>query len=118
MTKKNIILAIVIIVLLGGVAWYFMQGSRDNTNSNSSLVSENKSSSVVVTDEGAKILNTLNKVKSITLNIGFLSSAAYSSLKESNVEILTQTIGRENPFAPVSFDGKVIATKATTTKNR
>ncbi|MFZ2038366.1 MAG: hypothetical protein WAV11_00270 [Minisyncoccia bacterium] len=107
MTKNNIILAVVIIILLSVAAWYFL--GNDDTNSNSAIVSQGAGvASATLTDEGSKILSTLNRVNSITLNTGFLSSPAYRSLKESRIQIITQTTGRDNPFAPVPFDGKAV----------
>jgi hypothetical protein len=100
MSKNNIILAVAIIVLLSGIAWYFWGGS--STNTNNSLVSASKTSSVVAVADGKKILDTLNKAESITLNTSFLNTQAYKSLRESQIQIINQTVGRSNPFSPLS----------------
>ena len=106
------------IILLSAGAWYFFgMGSRD-TSTNNSLVSSGKTSTSDLTAEGTAILNTLNRVNGIKLNTSFLASPAYKSLVESKTDIGVLSVGRDNPFAPVSFDGKVIPVKSIPAKVR
>jgi len=50
---------------------------------------------------GLRVLNLLNQIQSLRIDATLFQSAAYRSLQDYTVEIPTDTVGRDNPFAPI-----------------
>jgi hypothetical protein len=109
--KKNKIIVLVIIVILVGILLYSMLNSGGG--SDSLLTSEtvgNSQADKVLVDE-------LLQLRSIRLDGAIFADPAFASLRDSGVDIVSEPIGRRNPFAPLGEGGSsgVPATTATAT---
>jgi hypothetical protein len=100
MLSKNKIIIIIVVVIVAVMAFVYLKNSGDN--SQTSLVSEAKSSQSADSDYVLKLLNRMSKIK---LDDTIFFSQMFSSLKDTTVTLVPQSIGRNNPFAPLGSDG-------------
>ncbi len=103
--KRNKIILAVVGVLIAGFIWYGMTGGSAPV-SDSALTAEAVSQSA----EERAILDSLLQLRSIQLTGTIFSDQAFASLKDFRTEIVSEPVGRRNPFAP--FEGEASSTSA------
>ena len=64
------------------------------------------------TEEDEKFVALLNELDQISLDVGFLSGAVFNSLRDFTRDLPSQTKGRRNPFAPLSFSSPLPAPRS------
>lgn len=92
--KRYALLIIVIFVIAGGVAWYGLYGKSGEEP----ILSTDTSS---LTDPGQALVQTLLAVRGITLSGSIFTDPAFTGLKDFSTQIVSEPVGRPNPFAPV-----------------
>lgn len=111
MTKVlNIAMAVLILSAL--IFGYFSFIGRDEnilTDATTGKIIGNTSGGAAVgsqtngaTEEDEKFVALLNELDQISLDVEFLSSAVFNSLRDFTRALPSQTKGRRNPFAPFS----------------
>jgi len=105
--KKNQIIIIITLIIAAFVVFvYFKNSSTDN--SGSSIVAEKR----VAEFAGAReILSLLNRMSVVKLDDSIFNDKSFISLQDTTVVLVSQPVGRNNPFAPLGSDG----VRATTT---
>ena len=88
-------------VLIIFVAWWFV---APEPSQGSLLTTE----SVGGTGADKGIVDTLLTLRAVSLSGSIFDDPAFASLRDFGTQITAEPVGRENPFAPISF-------KATTT---
>ncbi len=94
---------IVVVVVLAAMAYFYTQGG--SAPASGGLVSEGLDG-----DVGLAEVNLLNQIQSIQINTSLFGDAEYLSLRDYTVDIPSQPIGRQNPFAPIPGVGNPSAT--------
>lgn len=105
--KKNKVIIVITLLIAAFVVFvYFKNNSIDS--SGSSIVAEQK----VAEFAGAReILSLLNRMSTVKLDDSIFSDKSFISLNDTTVVLVSQPVGRNNPFAPLGSDG----VRATTT---
>jgi hypothetical protein len=57
-----------------------------------------------VSNDGAKILAILDKLKNITLDVSIFTNPMFQNLSDFTVELAPEPVSRPNPFAPIGKD--------------
>lgn len=106
--SKKIIIGGVIAVLLVVLYFGFFSGSGSVSSTETAGGVSNGSDMLVevpVNPEeellGRSLLLSLERMKTIKLDLSFFSDPVFKSLRDFSVEIAKQEIGRRNPFAPL-----------------
>jgi hypothetical protein len=87
--NKTSLTALVLVLLLIFIYW-LMKGEPD-----SSPVSSSEGQEIV----GQELLAELERLKSLNqMDAGFFENQVWRSLKNTNVGVVTQPVGRNNPF--------------------
>lgn len=98
MFKNNKVILLVLLIILAFVGYrYFF---KKDQNSDSSLVAESSQNSGQ-TIVGGDLLISLSKLKSLTLDTSFFNDAVFNGLSDFSVPIVSQEIGRNNPFSSI-----------------
>jgi len=97
MNKKNIIILVVTIIILG-FAFNYLLNKQDNASSSS--LSQVTSSSEDI--NAKEILKLLGKMTLVKLDDGIFKSPVFLYLKDTSVTLISQPVGRLNPFAPIN----------------
>jgi len=101
MNKKNQIIVIILVVIVGFVIFTYFKNNSGDT-SGSSIVAEQK----VAEFAGAReILSLLNRMSNVKLDDSLFNDNSFKSLKDTTVVLVSQPVGRNNPFAPLGTDG-------------
>lgn len=93
-SKKTIIVVVIAIIVLALVYFYFSSATPVADISTLETQSANA--------DGARVLNLLNQIQSLHIDTKIFESPAYLSLVDYSVEIPEISVGRPNPFAPLS----------------
>ncbi len=88
-----------IVVLLIGAAWWEFSGSSSGT---SSVVVVNTAGSATDT-ESAQIVSTLLQLQAVTLSGTIFNDPGFMSLQDFTTQVISEPIGRPNPFAPITI---------------
>lgn len=94
--NQTAILVVVILVISFFAYSYFFTGKETNT----SALREEQVSTVAPADQD--LISLLLELKSITLDETIFSNTAFQSLQDFSQELVTEPVGRVNPFAPFS----------------
>jgi len=106
MIKHNKLVVAAIVVVLVGVACYALSGHT--SSSSSALTTEDATGTQSAQEREA--LDILLQLRSIQLNGTIFSDAAFQSLKDFRTEIVSEPVGRRNPFAPLSSSEQAATT--------
>ena len=87
-------MALIIIVAI--IAYYTF--FADSTNSTDSLLEIQSQNQLI----GSEVLNLMNQVQSLKIDSAFFDNNAFKSLVDHTVAIPERSVGRDNPFAPIS----------------
>lgn len=113
--KQNKIVTLIIIVILVAAAWYGISSSSNNTSALTSQVVADSKADQTVVDE-------LLKLRAIRLEGAIFADPAFESLQDSGVDIVSEPIGRRNPFAPLDGEDpqseRIFSRAGTTTSSR
>ena len=101
MLKKSIIIIITVVVLGAGVYAYFNSGTT--TSPDAGLTTDMSANQVSSIKEAQGILQTLNKIKNLSIDDSIFTSSVFRSLQASQASTTPWTAGRSNPFAPLSY---------------
>lgn len=104
--SQHKILSLVVLVLLIGAAWY------EFTGSSSSAPVLTTSGSDASSTEDAQIVSTLLQLQAVTLDGTILSDPGFLALQDFTTQVVSEPLGRPNPFAPIS--GSVIPAASST----
>ena len=97
MNKQNIIILVVTIIVLGFAFNYLLNSKETATSSSLSLVTSSAE------DINAKeILKLLGKMTLVKLDDGIFKSPVFLYLKDTSVTLVSQPVGRLNPFSPIN----------------
>ncbi|MEW5908149.1 MAG: hypothetical protein AB1643_03185 [Patescibacteria group bacterium] len=110
--RTKILIIILIIILIGAGIYYFTSDNKDESavtsnvaviteNGNTGPLSETETTKMNIPEEGKNILNLLNQIKGVILDTDFFQSSAFKNLIDFSVELTSQPLGRDNPFAPL-----------------
>lgn len=92
------ILVVVVIVIAFVLYSIFFTGEEDEI-----ITSETSEEASIVV--GADLLGMLLELKSLTLDSSVFSNEIFRALVDYSVDLAPQPIGRDNPFAPIGFEG-------------
>ncbi len=105
---KNIIILVGVALVLIFVYFYFFAGKKDQpliSNSPSATTTGATTSNEDTSAISQELLSVLLNIKNIKIDNSIFSSKAFSSLRDSSVEIVPDgQEGRVNPFAPIGSD--------------
>jgi len=99
--KKNKLLFIGVAVLVAGFVWYGMSEKQDD----SLLTSGSGGGTATQSAVERELLNTLLELRAIRLDGEIFSDPAFNALRDFSTEIVSEPIGRRNPFAPLGEPG-------------
>ena len=93
-STTGIVLALLLILLLSMSYFVFLSyPSTDNGGALADTVLQNAS--------GAQFINLLDVLQSLRLDISFFDNPAFRALKDGTVPLVSEPVGRANPFAPL-----------------
>ncbi len=95
---KNKVVIIVLSTILAVTVWYML---RDAAPENQ-LVTENFAVGKVQVERD--IVATLLQLRSVSLDGTVFSNPAFRSLQDFGSQIVTEPVGRQNPFSPISAE--------------
>lgn len=87
---------IVLIVLIGAAWWGF------TSSSSPAPVLSTDAVGVATDTQDAQIVSTLLQLQSVTLSGTIFSDPGFLSLQDFTTQVITEPVGRPNPFAPTS----------------
>jgi hypothetical protein len=106
LSQHKYLIVIAVVIVLGG-AWYMLSGSSAPTLTSTS------------TDAGSspadqQLVTNLLALRAVKLDGTIFSNPAFLSLKDFSTQIVSEPVGRADPFAPLSSSA---ATSTTSTGN-
>jgi hypothetical protein len=90
------IITSILVVLIAVAVWIGFSSS--SSSGGSLLTTESADNSIQDRD----LVSTLLALRSVKLDASLFTDTAFSSLKDFSVEIVSEPVGRPNPFAPLS----------------
>ncbi len=102
---------LVLVVSIG--AWYFLPGG--SAAPEEGLVTESFTSPVSEADRD--LVATLLELRSVSLDGAVFSDPIFRSLKDFGSQIVSEPVGRPNPFAPLQLDASVTGASSTSTSS-
>lgn len=103
--KQHKLLTGILVVVLVGVAWYEFSGSSGPAPVLSSTGAASSTNA-----EDAQLISTLLQLQTVTLSGAILSDPGFLSLQDYTTQIISEPVGRPNPFAPISPGSILVAT--------
>lgn len=91
------VVLILIAFLVAGAAWYALSPAQEGGDLTSTPLPGGGAS----VDQG--IVSTLLTLRAVKLEGTIFSDPAFNRLKDFSTEIVPEPVGRQNPFAPLSF---------------
>jgi hypothetical protein len=107
---KNKYLLIGISVLIAGFVWY---GMSEKNSGDGLLTSESVGGGSVQSVAERELLDTLLELRAIKLDGQIFVNPAFGALRDFTTDIVSEPIGRRNPFAPLGEPGELFAPGAT-----
>ncbi|MDO8430661.1 MAG: hypothetical protein Q7S72_01555 [Candidatus Taylorbacteria bacterium] len=98
--SKTTFIALAVIVAIALGLFFYFQG--DPTDADSSLETLGTPESLEAQEAGTRVLSLLNKIRSLKIDDSIFKSAVYKSLVDYSITVPEQSVGRANPFAPLS----------------
>lgn len=99
--KKHKILLLVGVLVLAGGAWFAMSGGTPQE----AVLTTSTPEAGAAGSTQRQLLSTLNDLRTIRLGGEILNDPSFMSLRDFGTEIVTEPIGRRNPFAPLGSSG-------------
>lgn len=85
-------------VAVASIAWFALSGRGSNTTG--ALLSTTKASAAQ-DSIGRDFLELLQELRSVRIDTQVFSDPAFASLRDFSSPIISEPVGRENPFAPI-----------------
>lgn len=95
--KQHKILVIIAILVVVLIAWYILSGSSGDSASKSVITTTTPTDAA-----DRELVSTLLALRSVKLDGTIFSEPAFASLKDFSTQIISEPVGRPNPFAPLS----------------
>lgn len=92
--RKGIIIGVAIVI--AGALWFFFSSSGGSQGSITTTETDDASG------PGAQILQSLLSLQAISLNTAIFSDPAFATLQDLTTAIVSEPVGRTDPFAPIS----------------
>lgn len=102
--KKNKYLFIGVAILVAGFIWY---GMSEKQTGDGLLTSESVDGGSAQSAAERELLNTLLELKAIRLDGQVFVDPAFGALRDFTTDIVSEPIGRRNPFAPLGEPGEL-----------
>ena len=109
---NNKLIIIVAVIAIMGALWF---GFSSSSPSPAILGTENAIGAV--SDEDKDIVETLLKLRAVTLSGTIFSSQVFLGLEDFSTEIMQEPVGRADPFAPLSAQSSQSASAVSGTAN-
>lgn len=110
--RQHKLLSLAILVLLIGVAWWeFTQSAAP-----ASVITTNNVGNATDTQD-AQIVSTLLQLQAVTLSGTIFTDPGFLSLQDFTTQVVSEPIGRPDPFAPISATATVATTSSTLNPN-
>jgi hypothetical protein len=93
---KHKFIAIGAALVLAGLAWYMLGGTT--APSDSVLTTQNTAQ---VPADAQELVSSLLTLRAVTLNANIFTNPSFQALKDFSTPIITESVGRANPFAPL-----------------
>lgn len=106
--KKNKLILSILAVAIAATVWYIM-----SDKGGSSVLTTQQ---VRTTGGQQELVDTLLQLRSIQLSGNILADPAFATLRDFGTPLISEPVGRSNPFAPLSAAG--IRPTATTSSTR
>ncbi len=103
---QKILLTIAIIVT---VFFAYQYWAKADISDNAQLVSVKKDGAI--SEVGKETLETLLKLRSLSLDGSLFKDEVFKNLTDFSLELESQPIGRNNPFAPIGAGGDYVSEK-------
>ncbi len=103
--SQHKLLSLVLLVVLIGAAWW----GFTSTNAPSSVVSTDAIGAATGTQDAA-IVSTLLQLQAVALSGTIFSDPGFLSLQDFTTQVVTEPVGRTNPFAPTNSTTTVQST--------
>lgn len=110
-SQHKLISLVILIVIIAAAWWGFTQ------TSGSSAVLTSSATSVATDTQDAQIVSTLLQLQAVSLSGTILSDPGFLSLQDFTTQIVSEPIGRPDPFAPVSASASTANSASTTPIN-
>lgn len=101
-SQHKMLIALIAIIVVG-VGWYGLYGVPELPILSSEALPAS-------TDPGQDVVRTLSQMHAISLSSALFSDPAFRSLKDFGTQIMTEPVGRANPFAPYGAPNSPAAT--------
>ncbi len=102
LTRHKLIVIVAALLIAGGV-WYGLSA----TPSGPALITSTPIGSGNVADQG--IVAVLLTMRAVKLDGTILNDPSFMSLQDFSTQIVPESVGRENPFAPLSSQASISA---------
>lgn len=99
--KYKTSLFIVVIVIIATIAYTLLLSGNDEKL----LVSETPSDAGTAAE--GDLLSILLDLRSVKLDDGIFADSVFKSLEDFGQELVSEPVGRENPFAPLGTGGSI-----------
>ena len=100
---NKLVIVILILVVLAG-AWYVTSSS--SSSGDTAISSQNAAGG------DTSVLQSLLTLRAIKLQGGILSNPAFATLRDFSVQLVSEPVGRTNPFAPLDGTSAIVAPAA------
>ena len=94
-------------IVIAGIAWWALTSFSSSQSSSSLLTTQGVDSSLSPQDQS--LVATLLQLRSVTLNSGIFSEPAFTALQDFSTPIVSEPVGRTDPFAPLTTPADVSA---------
>jgi hypothetical protein len=92
--KSYLILAAVIVIVI--IAYMYLKPASD---SGTATLDQNQFAADQAV--GTRVLSLLNQISALRIDVSFFKDPIYMSLRDHTVPIPEESVGRDNPFAPI-----------------
>jgi len=109
LVKQNKFLFVIAALVIAGFVWY---GLSEKKPKEGLLTSESVSGAQSAAER--ELLDTLLELRSIQLSGQIFGDPAFGRLQDFSTQIVSEPIGRKNPFAPLGSDSSSSSVDGTT----
>ena len=103
--KAHKLISLIVLVLLIGIAWWEFTSNA----SSGPLVTTAGPAGIASTSQDAQLVASLLQLQSVSLNGAILSDPGFLALQDFTTQVVSEPIGRTNPFAPIT-PGSIVST--------
>jgi len=105
--KRNILFSIAIMFICF-FAYQYWVGAEDSTSQLISITNTTDG------DVGSETLKLLSELRTLVLDEDIFADKVFQNLEDFSMELQSQPVGRNNPFAPVGTDGEYVGVEIST----